>query len=141
MTRADEVRYLVKVPPDLEGLQALFAAAWGPGDADYGKVLERSFTWVSAHADDKLVGFVNIAWDGGVHFFMLDTTVHPDWQRRGIGTRLVKEAIEACRGHGHHLHVDSNEDLMRDFYIPAGFAPTPAGIAWVGEPDEGSEQN
>ena len=132
MTRGDEVRYLVKTPPNLDELHDLFAAAWGPGDADYSGVLERSFTWVTAHAGDRLVGFVNVAWDGGVHFFMLDTTVHPDWQRRGIGTRLVQEAIEACRGHGHHIHVDASEDLMRDFYIPAGFTPTPAGVARLG---------
>jgi len=91
-------------------------------------VLARSFTWITASNDDDLVGFVNVAWDGGVHFFLLDTTVHPDWARRGIGRRLVEEAIDACRHHGEWLHVDADEALMSGFYQRCGFAPTPAGL-------------
>jgi len=41
------------------------------------------------------VGFVNVAWDGDVHFFLLDTTVAPSRQGNGIGRRLVEEAIDA----------------------------------------------
>jgi GNAT superfamily N-acetyltransferase len=58
----------------------------------------------------------------------LDTTVHPDWQRKGIGRRLVEEAIDACRGQGEWLHVDADEDLMTRLYQPTGFQPTPAGL-------------
>lgn len=126
------VEYRARYELDPVELRALFVAAWGEGKADYGRVLERSFTWISAHAGEELIGFVNIAWDGGVHFFLLDTTVPPDWQRQGIGTRLVREAIEQCRGHGHHMHVDSSPELMRDFYLPAGFHSTDAGLIWVG---------
>lgn len=64
-------------------------------------MLERSLTWVTAHTDaGELIGFVNVAWDGGVHAFLLDTTVHPDHGRRGVGTGLVRRAAEASRGRG-----------------------------------------
>ena len=107
-----------------EGLQDLFARAWaGHGKPGYDDVLARSFSWISAHDEVRLVGFVNIAWDGGVHFFMLDITVHPDYQRRGIGASLVRKAIDACRGHGEWLHVDSDEELLERLYLPAGFSP------------------
>jgi GNAT superfamily N-acetyltransferase len=88
-------------------------------------VRARSFTWISAHADKALVGFVNVAWDGGVHLFLLDTTVHRRWQRQGIGSRLVTEAIGACRGAGEWLHVDDPPE-MEQFYHSAGFDPAPA---------------
>ena len=78
-------------------LDALFAAAWGRPKSGYEKVFAHSFTWVAAWDGDELVGFVNVAWDGDVHFVLLDTTVHPDHQRRGIARRLVEEAIAACR--------------------------------------------
>ena len=123
------VRLRRRPPLPEEELQALFESS-GPGpQCDFEPVLARSFTWVAAYApDDALVGFVNVAWDGGVHFFLLDTTVHPEWRRAGIGTALVREAIEACRGEGEGLHVDADEVLMSDFYGPCGFEPTPAGL-------------
>jgi GNAT superfamily N-acetyltransferase len=120
---------------DIDRLQYLFAASWEDGEKAWlQQVLEHSFTWITAHAGDEIVGYANVAWDGGVHFFLLDPTVLPAWRHRGIGTLLVKEAIAACReyGKGDHLHVDSSEELMRDFYFPAGFHPTHAGTVWVG---------
>lgn len=87
---------------------------------------------MTAHSGPDLVGFVNVAWDGGVHFFLLDTTVHPRYQHRGIGTRLVHEAIDACRGKGEWMHVDTEEPLMTQFYVRAcGFDATPAGLLSV----------
>lgn len=125
---ADEVRYNVRGSVQEAALQRLLEAAWGQPKQPFTPVLARSFTWVLAEVADDLVGFVNVAWDGGVHFFLLDTTVHPDWQRRGIGRRLVRTAVDACRGRGEWLHVDSDEALMAGFYAPCGFAPTPAGL-------------
>jgi ribosomal protein S18 acetylase RimI-like enzyme len=116
-------------------LQALFAAAWGSPKPGYEVVFEHSFTWVAAWANEELVGFVNVAWDGDVHFFLLDTTVHPEHRHRGIGQRLVEEAIEACRGHGEWLHVDADEALMTDFYERrCGFVRTPAGLLDLTQP-------
>lgn len=112
----------------MERLCALFAAAWGSPKAGYDRVFAHSFTWVTALSGDELVGFVNVAWDGDAHFFLLDTTVHPSWRRRGIGRRLVEEAIEACRGRGEWLHVDADEELMTRFYRRCGFKPTAAGL-------------
>jgi len=41
--------------------------------------------WVTARLDNgALIGFVNVAWDGGDHAFLIDTKVRPDHQRRGI---------------------------------------------------------
>ncbi len=102
---------------------------------DWAAQLERSLLWIGAFHRDRLVGFVNVAWDDGVHAFLLDTAVAADLRRRGIGTRLVREAIAATRRHGgiEWLHVDSDEDLIRDFYLPAGFEPTHAGVVRVGD--------
>lgn len=124
------ITYAVRPPIDMERLQQLFVVAWG-GDAkpNYDAVLSRSFTWVTATEGDELIGFVNVAWDGGVHFFMLDTTVHPDRQRRGIGGELVRRAITECKGHGEWLHVDADDDLMAHLYLANGFQPVTAGTA------------
>lgn len=104
---------------------------------DWSTQLERhSLTWIGAYRDEKLVGFVNVAWDGGVHGFLLDTAVASHLRGRGIGTRLVREAIAAVRRVPgiEWLHVDADDALMSGFYGPAGFEPTPAGLVKVADP-------
>src|SRR5207249_3339675 len=58
-----------------------------------GQVAGHSLGWVCARDDDGLVGFVNVAWDGGVHAFVLDTMVTGRAARRGVGTQLVVAAV------------------------------------------------
>jgi ribosomal protein S18 acetylase RimI-like enzyme len=122
------IRYERRQDLDVRKLAALFAAAWGSPKPNYDQALTHSFTWVTATSGAELIGFANVAWDGNAHFFLLDTTVHPNWRRRGIGRRLVEQAIEACRGHGEWLHVDANEELMTGFYQRCGFEATRAGL-------------
>jgi ribosomal protein S18 acetylase RimI-like enzyme len=122
------VRYETQPKLDPSKLDELFRVAWGSPKPGYADVLARSFTWIAAMQDDELVGFVNVAWDGGVHFFLVDTTVHPGCRRQGIGSSLLEEAIRACRGHGEWLHVDAPEELMERLYEPRGFQRTPAGL-------------
>jgi GNAT superfamily N-acetyltransferase len=104
---------------------------------DWASLLEHhSLTWIGAYRRGELVGFVNVAWDGGVHAFLPDTAVAAQLRHREIGTRLVREAIAAVRRIPgiEWLHVDSDEQLMSRFYVPAGFDRTPAGIVKVGDP-------
>jgi GNAT superfamily N-acetyltransferase len=113
-------------------VNALHAEAFGHRilDDDWRTQVERhSLGWVCARlADEELVGFVNVPWDGGVHAFVLDTIVAAEEGRRGIGTQLVAVATREARTAGcEWLHVDF-EDHLRAFYFDAcGFTPTPAG--------------
>ncbi|NKM28071.1 GNAT family N-acetyltransferase [Rhizobium laguerreae] len=115
--------------PSAAELNALFSAAWGsPHNRDFTAVLSRSLAHIGAYQDDRLVGFINVAWDGGIHAFILDTSVHPDMRRQGIATRLVKEATRVARERGAEwLHVDF-EPHLTGFYRACGFAPTEAGL-------------
>src|SRR5688572_19674403 len=106
------IRYERRPDIDAGRLDRLSAAAWGAPKPGYEAVFAHGVTWSGGWEGGELVGFVNVAWDGDSHFFLLDTTVRPDRQRRGIGRRLVEEAIEACRGHGEWLHVDADEELI-----------------------------
>jgi GNAT superfamily N-acetyltransferase len=94
-----------------------------------GQVTGHSLGWVCARRDERLVGFVNVAWDGGVHAFVLDTVVAADARREGIGKTLVEAAVAGAKQAGcEWLHVDF-EDHLRAFYFDAcGFEPTNAGL-------------
>ena len=94
----------------------------------WSRVLARSLCWVTAHEGGRLIGFVNVAWDGGIHAFLLDTAVHPDFFRWGIGTALVERAAtEAARLGAGWLHVDY-EPHLEAFYQGCGFMHTAAGL-------------
>ncbi|MGR9246699.1 GNAT family N-acetyltransferase [Rhizobium leguminosarum] len=115
--------------PSAAELNALFSAAWGsPHSRDFTPILSRSLAHIGAYHDNRLIGFVNVAWDGGIHAFILDTSVHPDMRRQGIATRLVREATRVARERGAEwLHVDF-EPHLTGFYRACGFRPTKAGL-------------
>ena len=110
-------------------LDALFAAAWPePRRCAWNRLARHSLTWVSAYAGGRLIGFVRVAWDGGIHAFVLDPTVHPAWRRRGVGSRLVAAAVEVAGEQGIvWVHVDYAPEL-RPFYARCGFRPPEAGL-------------
>jgi ribosomal protein S18 acetylase RimI-like enzyme len=73
-------------------VNALHAEGFGhePGNDDWqGQAERHSLGWVCARDGENLAGFVNVAWDGGVHAFILDTLVATAARRHGIGTRMV----------------------------------------------------
>jgi ribosomal protein S18 acetylase RimI-like enzyme len=94
------------------------------------RIRGHSLGWVTARAaDGAVVGFVNVAWDGGDHAFLLDTKTHGAFQRRGIGTRLVQIAARHAKAAGcEWLHVDFKPELERFYFDACGFRPTPAGL-------------
>lgn len=112
--------------PDLSDL---WRRAWdAPLNRSYQPILARSLGHVAAYEGDRLIGFVNIAWDGGIHAFILDTCTDRDFRRQGIATELVRRAAELARGRGAQwLHVDYEPHLER-FYRQCGFGHSHAGV-------------
>ena len=86
--------------PDLNALHAEAFEHRVLDDSWIAQVEGHSYGWVTAHDGDVLVGFVNVAWDGGVHAFLLDTVVAKSHRRRGIGVGLVRTAVEHVKGAG-----------------------------------------
>jgi GNAT superfamily N-acetyltransferase len=124
------VEYRVNPPVTNEELNALFTDSTWPDHHwwDFVPVLQKSLGYVCAYQDNRLIGFVNVAWDGAQHTFLLDTTVHRDMQRQGIGLGLVCRAEDLARESGMEwLHVDYEEHLD-EFYKKCGFNNTKAGL-------------
>ena len=88
-----------------------------------------SLGWVVARNGARLVGFVNVVWDGLVHAWIQDTMVQPDDHHRGIGRQLVAAAVAGARAAGcEWLHVDFDDDLKPFYFDTCGFTPTNAGL-------------
>jgi GNAT superfamily N-acetyltransferase len=132
-----EVQFLLRAEVDDEALSRLHARAFG-GDLERqnwrARLLEHSLSWVHAQDEhDRLVGFVNVAWDGGKHAFVLDLVVDPEHQGRGVGGKLVARAAhEAAAAGCEWLHVDFEEPLARFYVNACGFTPSAAGVLRLG---------
>ena len=123
------IKYLINPSIRNEQLNDLFAISWIHFvRKDFSKILGKSLTYVCAFNEDQLIGFVNIAWDGDLHAFLLDTTVHPAFRKQGIGTQLVLTGIEEARKRNiEWIHVDY-ELKLDPFYKQCGFKETKAGL-------------
>jgi GNAT superfamily N-acetyltransferase len=132
LRRDREVVYCIKPPETNEALNSLFDAAWSQHAwRDFQPVLSRSLTYVCAYQGDRLIGFVNLAWDGGIHAFVLDTTVHPEMRRQWIGQQLVRHAVMVAQERGvEWVHVDFGPHLQ-SFYQQCRFRWTAAGLLHV----------
>jgi GNAT superfamily N-acetyltransferase len=88
-----------------------------------------SLGWVVARDDGRLVGFVNVLWDGLVHAWLQDTMVRRFSRRQGVGQALVATAVDgAGRAGCEWLHVDFGDELRPFYYAACGFTPTNGGL-------------
>jgi GNAT superfamily N-acetyltransferase len=128
------IRYAWRGAATNAELNALHAEAFETRLRDddwWGQIEGYSLGWVTARdaeAGDAFVGFVNVAWDGGIHAFILDTAVTLTHRGRGVGTELVRIATdEARRARCEWLHVDFEPHLEHFYFEECGFTSTPAG--------------
>jgi ribosomal protein S18 acetylase RimI-like enzyme len=117
---------------DDEDLDTLHAASFGEERLARGWTAHlrgHSLGWVTAKQGDHLVGFVDVAWDGRDHAFLVDAMVAPESRRHGVGTKLVRRAVDGAEAAGcTWLHVDFEEALAPFYLARCGFRSTRAGL-------------
>ena len=116
---------------DAEMVTLVRAHGGQPAAGWWDQIRPHSLGWVTARLQGGggLVGFVNVAWDGGDHAFLLDPKVAGEHQRQGIATALVGHAARHATAAGcEWLHVDFEEHLAAFYFDACGFRPTPAGL-------------
>jgi len=57
--------------------------------------------WVAEASDHGVIGMVGVRREGESMAKMRRLRVHQDWRQRGIGKRLVREALGFCRDRGY----------------------------------------
>ena len=89
---------------------------------------------VCIRKDDTLIGMGRVIGDGGLNYEVVDVAVHPDFQRQGLGYRIMEALVD-------YLHGNAPESsfvcLIADHGAPAlyqkfGFeftAPVSVGMA------------
>jgi len=92
------------------------------------KLSKASETCLVAVADGRIVGMLDNWTDGRSrvrHSTTFAMSVDPDWQRRGIGKKLLSQFIEWVQNHSRlariELHVHSDNDAAIALYRKMGF--------------------
>jgi ribosomal protein S18 acetylase RimI-like enzyme len=97
------------------------AVGWDRMAGMYDLILSRSYTHFSVRDNIQLVGFVNVISDGIGDAFLVDLMIHPDFQRRGIGQALVKQAAAELKADGLRFIQVTFEPELESFYRACGF--------------------
>lgn len=92
------------------------------------KKLGNTYFCVACFADDTLVGYVDVVSDGIDDAYIRDLVVHPDYQRRGIGSKLLDMIITRVRSDRIKTLNVVFEPRLKDFYEKSNFAIMAGGI-------------
>jgi GNAT superfamily N-acetyltransferase len=91
------------------------------------EMLENAFAHslciLGAWENDKLIGLIRAVGDGCSIVFIQDLLVHPDHQRRGVGSALMEEMLRRY-AHVYQIQlVTDNTEKTKVFYRTQGFRP------------------
>jgi ribosomal protein S18 acetylase RimI-like enzyme len=109
-----------------EIVQLREAVGWDT-KGDYEKILRNSLFHVLVRDGEDLVGFVNVAGGKAGDCLIYDLCVHPEYQRNGLASKMVRAVIDHCR----KLDIQGInvvfEEKNRDLFEQLGFRMMGAG--------------
>ena len=92
--------------------------------------IENALFLVTALIDGKIAGLTRVGGDGGYTIFITDVIVLPEYQKKGIGKKLMAKAMDFIResyvkkGQSVIVYLMSNKGLEH-FYKQFGFEERP----------------
>ncbi|WHY54755.1 GNAT family N-acetyltransferase [Peribacillus simplex] len=102
---------------------------WGRRDKDYPTLFERCNFWAGVRDENnKLIAFGYVCGMGLEHGYMEDIIVHPEYQKQGIGVKLVKELLQESERFGLGIVTVTYEEANINFYKTCGFTPGSGGV-------------
>ncbi len=125
-----ELRIEPRLPtwPEMEAL--IRAVGWARGNTpEAPRVLKAAIFGAVAVVEGQTVGCAFLTSDHAGFYYVRDVMVHPDWQRRGIGTALMRAVVE-------HLRTLGDEEAqvglftgphLHPFYAQFGFRGPKSG--------------
>lgn len=94
--------------------------AYTNNQQDLSKMVESSY-WSAAYYDsNQLVGFIRCIGDGQTIIYVQDILVHPDYQRKKIGSALLNLALETFISVRQFVLITEDSKETIDFYQSMG---------------------
>ncbi len=114
-------------PKEIEDLRA--AVGWDRCEGTYSSILKRHYAYYTVRAEDgRLIGYMSVLSDGVSDAFLLDLIVHPSFQGKDIGMRLVKRGIQDMKDAGVRCVQVTFDENLKGFYERCGFHIFGGGI-------------
>jgi GNAT superfamily N-acetyltransferase len=127
-----EVRLESRVPTRTEMIALIRAVGWerDTNTETAPRVLESALFAAVAVVDGQAIGCAFLTGDNAGFFYVRDVIVHPDWQRRHIGTALMEAVMDYARTHAPKgalvgLYTGTN---LHEFYARFGFRGPDNGL-------------
>src|SRR5262245_53011448 len=67
---------------------------WDRAENTFERVVRGSYSYYTAREAGRLIAFLNVISDGVGDALLSNVTIHPAFQRRGIGRAMVRRAID-----------------------------------------------
>jgi ribosomal protein S18 acetylase RimI-like enzyme len=121
---------LVERNPTLEEYQRLRrAVGWGDVETEAVEIgLQKSLFSVCVTLKNEVVGCGRVIGDGGIYFYVQDIIVLPEFQRKGIGRRIMDAIVEYLKTHardGAFIGLMAAKGVSK-FYGRYGFKKRPS---------------
>lgn len=85
------------------------------------KAYKHSLKILGAYDAEKLVGIIRVVGDGYSIVYIQDIVVFPEYQRKGIGTLLLKKILLEYKNTYQKVLMTDNTEKTIQFYKSAGF--------------------
>lgn len=112
-------------PAQIELLRV--AMGWDSLEGKYQTALEKSFAHYSSFERQELIAFARVISDGTIYALIVDVMVHPTFQTRGLGSRMLEFVLEDLKlAEIRNVNVVFDAKLEK-FYESLGFERLLAG--------------
>ena len=94
---------------------------WNRMENEYKNPLLTSYYHIAVYEKEVLIGYIDCVSNGVTDAYIQDLMVHPDYQRRGVGTELMTIMINYLKQK--HIYMISVvfEETLKPFYEKFGF--------------------
>ena len=116
------IRYDHNKDIDKDYLQELFlSVGWDSGNypEKLHKAIQTSHSFVTAWDGENLIGLVNTIADDALNTYIPYTVVRSEYQKRGIGKRLVEIILQEYKDYARKVLIAYDDAV--DFYKKCGF--------------------
>ena len=118
--------------PDVETyLQLKRAVGWPVPDPGAAAAALANTRWgFIVEKDGETIGTATINGDGILYFYIQDVMIHPDHQRKGLGTRLMDAVMR-------HIGENSTDKSYVALFAAVGLEPFYGRYGFVARPTDG----
>lgn len=122
-----KISYIKNQPIKVADLASLYNSVGWTSYTDHPEIMTKllpgALSYISAWDGDDLIGLVRTIGDGCYILYIQDLLVHPDYQRRGIGSDLIHQILDDAKDMRQIILTTDSSEKTAHFYRSVGLVP------------------